>query len=89
MPTPGTCALQMPESPTRDIGCREPSQPVHSPSTWTSRALGAQTRKSTPRVHDLRAEHLPELFVPALVDEVDVELAGRSADVVGSLIVSP
>ena len=58
--------------------------------TRTPRAFGAHTAKDVPVTGpsggvvraDVRAEHLPELLVPALADQVQVDLAERRQEAV-------
>ena len=56
-----------------------PSQKLKSPATRTPWALGAHTVNRVPATpcvrHRLRAERLPQLLVPALADQMQVELA--------------
>ena len=57
---------------------------MKSPTTATRRALGAQTAKRTPGtpsiVIDLGAEGVGELEVPALVEQMQIELAEQQAE---------
>jgi hypothetical protein len=54
---------------------------LKSPVTRTPRAFGAQTANDGPGdladLADVRAEHPPQFLVPALADQVQVELAER------------
>jgi hypothetical protein len=57
-----------------------PFQPLKSPIDPGARACGAQTENdvpSTPSCAGASAEHPPQLFVPALAEEVQVEVADR------------
>ena len=63
-----------------------PSQRLNSPTTRTL-GRGAQTVNAVPRTAPVapvlavvRAEHMPELFVASLADEVQVELADRGRE---------
>ena len=79
----------MPEEPSERIGCRRASQPLKSPTTWTSGAAGAQTANDVPRhaleLAHVRAEPRPQLLVAALADQVQVEVADRRQEAVGIL----
>ena len=75
----GQNSSQMPAPPRDRIGCPRPSQWLKSPMTRTPRALGAHTANAVPvtiavLLH-VRAEHLPQVLVPALADQVQVHLA--------------
>ena len=89
---PGTNSSHTPDSPSWRIGCSRPSQELKSPFTRTPRAFGAHTANDVPDtvspsgvvvVVDVRAEHLPQLLVPTLVDQVQVDLAERGQEAVG------
>ena len=76
------------------MGCDSRSQPLKSPTTWTAVAAGAHTAKATPStvpsgprvaLH-MRAEHLPQLLVAALVEEEPVHLAERGREPVGVVL---
>ena len=71
----------MPDEPSVRIACRRPSQELKSPTTLTARAAGAHTANAVPGtpsvLADVRAEHVVELLVAALADQVQVELADR------------
>ena len=70
-----------PDEPSERMGWTRPSQKFQSPTTRTAWALGAHTANDTPGqpVVDpgVGAEHLPQPAVPALAEEVQVELADR------------
>ncbi len=77
--------------PSWRIGCSRPSQLLKSALTRMARAFGAQTandgagdrlERARVVVH-VRAEHVPQLLVPALVDQVQVDLAERRQEAVG------
>ena len=88
---PGTKSSQTPDVPSWRIGCSRPSQLLKSALIRTARADGAQTANDVPVtglerarvVVHARAEHLPELLVAALVDQVQVDLAERGQEAVG------
>ena len=83
----GTNSSHTPLLPSDRIGCDAPFQPLKSPTTRMPRALGAHTAKATPVTRlvraDVRAEDLPELLVPALADQVQVDLAEGRQEPVG------
>ena len=63
------------------MGWARPSQKSKSPMSRTPRAFGAQTANAVPLalagLHGPRAERVPQLLVPALADQVQVEFAER------------
>ena len=65
----------MPETPRCSIAFTRPSQSFHSPTTETFVAFGAHTANVDSLVGDVRAELLVQLLVPALADQVQVDLA--------------
>src|ERR1700744_5920942 len=83
-PTSGMNSSQMPEPPSDRIGCPWPFQWLKSPMTRTPRALGAPPRERgaghVPRAGGAEvaiggAGPPPQFLVPALTDQVQVELA--------------
>ena len=70
---------QTPAGTSSRIACTRPSQPLKSPITLTRSALGAQTAKCTPVVEPIRdavrAELLEDPKVPALAEQVEIEIA--------------
>ena len=93
-PTPGRNSSQMPLDAERRIGWTRPSQPLKSPTTWTALARGRpQGERNAPDVAQrsgvvahVGAEHGPQLLVPALVDEVPVDLAEGRREAVGVVL---
>ena len=78
--TPGTNSSQTPAPPSDRMGWARPSQKLKSPTRRTPRAFGAQTANAVPAafaLHGPRAERVPQLLVPSLADQVQVELAER------------
>ena len=87
VPAPDAGHEQLPDPgrPERAHRVAAPLQPSKSPVTRTPRAFGAHTANEVPgdrpgrRVvgAHVRAEHLPQPLVPALADQVQVDLAER------------
>ncbi len=71
----------MPLGPSERIACRRPSQELKSPTTLTARAAGRPHRECRSGTHctvtHVRAQLLVELLVPALADQMEVELTDR------------
>ena len=84
--TPGMNSSQTPAPPSERIGCARPSQKLKSPTSLTPRAFGAQTANAVPVSRRPRAERAPELLVPALADQVQVDLAERGQVPVGVVL---
>ena len=84
--TPGRKISQTPDPPSVRIGFIRPSQLLKSPTTRTDRAFGAQTANDVPvtaLMHaDMRAEVPPEALVPALAQQVQIQLAHRRPEAV-------
>ncbi len=94
-PTPGTKISQTPELPRLRMACPRPTQWLKSPTTRTRPGVGRPDREA--RAGDLAervergrrrvvahvgAEDVPQLLVPALADQVEVDLAeGRQVPV--------
>ena len=68
------------------MGCRRPSHSLKSPTTLTRSAFGAHTMKPTPDAvdyHRMCAQLFIEAQVPALGDQVHVDLAQDRGKPVG------
>ena len=72
-----------PLDPSTRIGWARPSQPLKSPTTLTRWAFGAQTAKCTPSESPMRmrmrAERVVDVFVAALAEQVEIEVADDAA----------
>ncbi len=80
---PGMNSSQTPLSSRRRIAWPTPFHSLKSPTTRAAFACGAQTENEVPGDAlvrtEVRAEHVPELLVPALAPEVEVDLADARA----------
>ena len=88
---PGQNSSQTPDDPSTRSGASLPSQWLNSPIRLTPLAFGAHTANDTPATTPsavvkrarMRAEDLPEPFVAALGEQVQVDLAQRGQEPVG------
>ena len=80
-PTPGTNSSHTPAPPSDRMGWARPSQKLKSPVTRTPRAFGAQTANAVPVAPPVSIGRAPsaspQLLVPSLADQVQVEFAER------------
>ena len=88
---PGQNSSHTPVEPSTRIGASLPFQWLNSPIRLTPLAFGAHTAKETPSTAPsargegarMRAEHVPQPFVTALGEQVQVDLAQRGQEAVG------